>query len=300
MKKKWKEVVTLKFTGERFDDLSLDLLVLQELINYQNLIIKTAKELWFQRNPGRIRLPKNFEEALVLKFNCIEEGSSEIPLLAIIPDEQEITESNTLVEEPIKIITETAERINAKKPLPEELPKNIIPDIVALGKTMHKNECLYFSNSKGKFIRFSENERDRLSEYIEKRYEDFVTIKGSVKKADFSKNNYEFDLFTDDKLRITVLFDDDKDEIVTEALKKRETIELEVTGKAEFNPDGSIDRIIKVDDMKFIEDDEIQFDPNEKPIWETMLELSKEIPEDELKNFPKDASDNLDKYLYGN
>src|SRR6266849_2648583 len=36
-----------------------------------------------------------------------------------------------------------------------------------------------------------------------------------------------------------------------------------------------------------------------KPIWEEIVELMQDVPEEELANLPADASENLDHYLYG-
>ncbi len=36
-----------------------------------------------------------------------------------------------------------------------------------------------------------------------------------------------------------------------------------------------------------------------KPIWEVIIELGQQIPDEELATMPHDASINLDHYLYG-
>lgn len=41
------------------------------------------------------------------------------------------------------------------------------------------------------------------------------------------------------------------------------------------------------------------FDPNARPIWEVIDELSREIPEEEWAKIPSDASVNLEHYLHG-
>ena len=40
-------------------------------------------------------------------------------------------------------------------------------------------------------------------------------------------------------------------------------------------------------------------DPNERHFWESWIEASKRIPEEELAKIPPDFSRNLDHYLYG-
>ncbi|MGH8607560.1 MAG: hypothetical protein ACREX9_09105 [Gammaproteobacteria bacterium] len=58
----WKEVVRLRFTGDRFRDHALDLGALSELSQFQKIVAETAKALWRAANPGRERLPWHFEE----------------------------------------------------------------------------------------------------------------------------------------------------------------------------------------------------------------------------------------------
>jgi hypothetical protein len=41
------------------------------------------------------------------------------------------------------------------------------------------------------------------------------------------------------------------------------------------------------------------FDLSAKPIWEIFEQISNELPEEDLKKLPPDASEHLDSYLYG-
>ena len=48
---RWKEVVRLRFKGERFRDHALDLAALSELSQFQKIIAETSKALWRAANP---------------------------------------------------------------------------------------------------------------------------------------------------------------------------------------------------------------------------------------------------------
>jgi hypothetical protein len=56
------ELASLRFDGKRFGGHALDVECTQELIAYRSLILECAKELWRRKNPGRVRLPRRFEE----------------------------------------------------------------------------------------------------------------------------------------------------------------------------------------------------------------------------------------------
>ena len=74
------DLTTLRFDGPRFEDHSLEIDVLPELIAYKKLLIETAKELWRKKNPGRERLPRGFEDSIAIKFFQLGDGSTAIPL----------------------------------------------------------------------------------------------------------------------------------------------------------------------------------------------------------------------------
>ena len=77
---RWKEVVRLRFKGDRFRDHALDLSALSELTQFQKMVAETAKALWRAANPDRERLPSHFEDRTRLCLREIHEGSAVAPL----------------------------------------------------------------------------------------------------------------------------------------------------------------------------------------------------------------------------
>ena len=73
-------LASLRFDGKRFGGHALDVECTQELIAYRSLILECAKELWRRKNPGRVRLPKGFEDGFRVQFDRIDEGSAVVPL----------------------------------------------------------------------------------------------------------------------------------------------------------------------------------------------------------------------------
>ena len=74
------ELASLRFDGKRFEGHALDVECTQELIAYRSLILECAKELWRRKNPGRVRLPRGFEDGFRVQFDRIDEGSAVVPL----------------------------------------------------------------------------------------------------------------------------------------------------------------------------------------------------------------------------
>ena len=65
------ELASLRFDGKRFEDHALDVECTQELTAYRTLVLECAKELWRRKNPGRMRLPRGFEDGFRLEFDRV-------------------------------------------------------------------------------------------------------------------------------------------------------------------------------------------------------------------------------------
>ncbi len=44
---------------------------------------------------------------------------------------------------------------------------------------------------------------------------------------------------------------------------------------------------------------EIQAKPNEAPIWEVVMDIMKNVPDEVFERLPKDAASQVDHYIYG-
>ena len=71
---------TVKFTGDRFDGGNLPVELLDNIKSYQEILLVLAEEIWRERNPSRVRLPKNFKKSLSLSFSHVEDGSAKAVL----------------------------------------------------------------------------------------------------------------------------------------------------------------------------------------------------------------------------
>jgi hypothetical protein len=139
-----KKVATLRFDGPRFEDHGLDVDVLPEIIAYKELLQETAKEIWRRQNPDRVRLPKNFDADINLKFFNLEGGSTIVPLmreqrLGQLPFfDHELDEAATLLQQAIQAAGQG-------QSAPAQLPRTVIPLFEELGSTLHEDELLFVS-----------------------------------------------------------------------------------------------------------------------------------------------------------
>src|SRR6266496_3779100 len=186
MAKIQRQLVTHTFKGKRFEDHGLDLDVLPELYAYKELLVAAAKELWHRHNPDRQRLPKNFEDSLCLKFYDLKRGSVAVPIFreVEVANQAELFqfEQPDELDEAVLLVTEGVEAANSGQPLPEALPKNIIPLFENYGKTLRPDEFIELQpQNKQIKASYSAESRDRLLKFCAEGYTDVIDFVGEVR-----------------------------------------------------------------------------------------------------------------------
>jgi hypothetical protein len=296
----WKEVVRLHFKGERFRDHALDLSALSELRQFQKMVAETAKALWRKGNPDRERLPRNFEDRTRLCLRRIEEGSATAPLEVFIeePEQGELWEPEPVeVNDAISLAYRVFGAVHEDISLPEEFPKELLTEYAKWGQELENDEVLEFVPPGKNATRVTEYERKRLIDLAESPYEDEVDVLGQVLEADVRQK--KFQLWSDDRKSIHVFFTEDQENEVTTALKDHNVVHLRVIGRGEFSPQGELKRIVNVDTLLLVRDEQPIYDSNAPAIEKVLAELAKEVPNTEWNKLPQDLTNRLDYYLYG-
>lgn len=296
----WKEVVSLAFRGERFRDHALDLSAITEMAQFQKMVTETAKALWRQANPGRERLPRYFEERTRLCLRRIDEGSTLAPLEVRIeePEPLELFEAEpTELNEAIGLAGEVLRAAERDEPLPENLPKSLIPEYERLGEALAEDEALEVITPDEEPARVTQMSRSRLAAYVEGAHEGHADVTGKVLEADVRQERFQ--VWLDDKTWVTVSFSPGQEEQVIQALRDHRTLRLQVIGRGEFSPSGEPSRITHVEELRLLPIGEMPYDPAARPIEDVLAELAGEVPEEDWNRLPPDLTDNLDHYLYG-
>lgn len=294
----------LKFTGGRFEQNKgwLDFDVLPELQVYRKLLIETAKEEWKRLNPGRERLPKGFEENIRLGFNEIREGSCTVPVERIVEvkdDDLELYVRDE-VDEAARIIDATLMAVCKDTPFPERLPARVIPLFEDWGKTLASDEGIVLDGYNGDSPRFDAAIRERILNAKRDRYDDMVDLVGEVRAAELkAREGGSFNILMESGDLIPGVFTNEQEESITEALHEHRQVRLRVVGLGEFEASGQLRRIVRMDHLEERPASETPFDPDTPPIWETIAEIGKSIPEEEWDKVPTDLAVNLSRYLYG-
>lgn len=301
MDDKTRDLTTLRFVGPRFEDHGLDLDVLPELTAYKTLLVETAKSLWRTQHPDRERLPKGFEASLSIKFYGLTAGSTGVPLKRVIPEDRgNLSLLDDELDQAADLLESTIECADADRPLPAELPKNVIPLFDEFGRTLREKEAIGIrSVRRNAEVRFTQELRGRLSRIAEGDYEDSVDVVGEVRAADL--DGFSFALREDDGNKIRGFFAAEQETLFTEALRDHAVRRLRVIGVGEFSgASGRLKVIRKVTDLRPVSVDGLVYDSSVPPIWETIGKLASDVPAAEWKKLPQDGARNLDSHLYGN
>jgi hypothetical protein len=296
-----RQLVMHTFKGKRFEDHGLDLDVLPELYAYKELLVSAAKELWRRHHPDRQRLPKHFEDSLCLKFYQLTEGSVAVPIFR----EMEVASQTEMFEfqqpdeldEAVLLVTEGVEAANSGRPLPDALPKNIIPLFENYGKTLREDESIELQPQNNPLkASYTTKSRERLLKFCAEGYADTIDFVGEVRAVDLSG---KFELRLPDGAKIPARFSPEQEGVITEALCDHNSRRLRVKGKADFYPDSRVKAITTISELTIQSGTELPFDPNARPVWEIIEEIGASVPPEDWAKVPPDAARNLDHYLYG-
>lgn len=292
-------LASLRFDGERFTDHSLDVDCVGELTSYKRLVLECAKELWRRAHPDYERLPKGFEERLVLRFSEVTEGSAVVPLRRVVAQEQPPLDFDDEFDHAAALIDEAITAADGDDLLPAELPRNVIPLFKDFGRTLRETETLFVqSRHRTSAAPYTARARKRLAEWTEATYEDLVDTVGEVNMANVRGGAFEL-VVHPDQPPVKGRFSESQEAEVLAALQSHTTTRLRVKGLGEFaQAERQLRRLLRVDLVAAGAAAEPAFVEGAKPIWETLAELGASVPKEVWDAVPADLGKRLDHYLY--
>jgi hypothetical protein len=269
---------------------------------FKTLLVETAKELWRRNNPGRERLPKNYEDGLRIKVFELKPGSVAVPL------ERELTTDPGLyppagdeLDEAAILVPATIAAVADDAPLPERFPRRLLHLFDDYGKTLGADDSILLrpaAADRQAPARYNLAVRERLSAYADGHYEDQIDLTGEVRAADLDGHN--FTLRLPDDTKVQGKFSSEQEAVIVGALQEHETTRARVRGRGLFaQADGRLKRILSIVDVAVLPAGEPEYDSTTRPIWEALREIGDSLPPEVLADVPRDLSINIDHYLYG-
>jgi hypothetical protein len=273
----------------------------QELVAYRTLVLECAKELWRRKNPGRVRLPKGFEDGFRLQFDRIGGGSAVIPLRRVrdvAQGELDLGDDFDVAAELIDLAISAADRDDL---LPEQLPANVIPLFGDFGRSLRPDEVLFTrARNCNREAPYTAKARARLAEWIGPTYEDTVDLVGEVRMANLGPGAFRLQI-AETGVQVEGRFDSSQEALVLEALKNHRSVRLRVKGTAEFaTRERQIKRLTRIELVVLAPSDTVSFDESAAPIWEQLASIGKEAPPGTWESVPNDLSMRIDEIVYGN
>ena len=298
MSEQRQEIARLCFKGARYDGSALDAVALEELVQFQKIVTEMAKAVWKQRHPDRERLPKDFEESTQFVFRTIEDGSTVVPLemprnsnqLALWDDPNEINEA-------IDLAYGAFTAANQDTPLPEGIPKEVLPSLAAFGKRLPSDAEIRFAPPGRDMTPVSPEACQRLNAMAGVSYVDELEVTGRVLEADVRQSRFQ--IWMDDGTNARVRFTEEQESEVTTALKEHASVQLLVKGLAEFGSNGVLQQIQSAEYLKVIPDDDPGLDTSAPRIEDVISDIFGSVTDPEWDQVPSDLSHRHDFYLYG-
>ena len=296
MSGQWTRVVRLRFVGGRYGDRALDAAALREILHFQKVVALTAEYLWRRRNPDRKRLPRNFESRTALRLRALESGSTVVSLDSPAGGSHRLEnierEFSDAPARAVDTVHGAFQAIAEGGVLPDECPRPLLPHYARLGARLSDGEELEIAPLGKPAARVTRRAREALRSLIATSRRKEASISGRMMSTDVRRKRFRICL--DDERRIPVAFAPGHASVVAEALGKSDSVRLRVRGDGQFAPDGSLRKILRVDELDILS--EAASAPD---IMEKMDRIFAKVPEDAWEKVPNDLSERHDHYIYG-
>lgn len=295
------ELASLRFDGKRFEHHALDVECTLELIAYRALVLECAKELWRRKNPGRVRLPKRFENGFRLQFDRVEPGSVGIPLRRVRDVPQgELDLGDDDFDLAAELIDQAISAADRDDLLPEQFPGNVIPLFRDFGRSLLPDEILFTqARTSDCEAPYTAKARVRLADWVSPTYEDVVVVVGEVRMVNLGPGAFKLQI-VETGVQVDGRFNAGQEGMVLDALKNHRSVRLRVTGTAEFaTGDRQIKRLLQIDEVTLAPNETTGFDESAVPIWEQLATIGKLAPAGTWDSVPNDLSMRIDDVVYG-
>jgi hypothetical protein len=244
------DIYTPRYVGQRFEDHSLPVELLEDVTGLRDLTIALAKHLYLSEKDGRKRVPRGFTEGVDFVLSDINQGST-IPIISIlfnslVPNQDSFIKYFEEAKEKIISVVEKADKNEAF-----ELPGNIASYFNRIGSKLKSDEAIEFTPHELNKSRLTRESRKKiiLSSSTLSDYSSEIMLRGKVIEMDKSKNTFLFELINGQKItgEFTINSKDDLQEAFNR-FEENQRILIEGTGI--FN---RTDKILKIRDIENIQ-----------------------------------------------
>ena len=248
-----------KLSGQRFEDHTIPVEILDDFANYEELLLKLAKWIYYEEN-DRQRVPKGFGKGVSLKLENIEHGSA-IPKMMIVASTFLVQNQDTLhyFEEAREKIVKAVDAANRGVELTGYLPSNLFYFFDKIGKRLLEDESIDFKPGSLYNAKLTTTSRLLLalaSPQLQT-VEGVGRAKGLVSALD--KKQKTFTVLEKDDSKVIVKLEDEFSEIIFDAFERYENqSKVLVKGIGRFNRQAKLQNIDSIRTVTILHDLDVE------------------------------------------
>lgn len=243
---------TLIFRGKRFDGAAMPLEALPELAAYRDLVLAVAKQMFFEANRSRVRLPKGFGESFRLTLSRIEPGSA-IPIVereldpALLIAGDVFDQARAAVEQAIGALRDG-------QSAPSWLTPEVVGRFASFGRTLRDEESVVVAAAGTRDgALYDRHTRRAILLRSHGTYEEDVELVGVVRETDADQDSFEIRVGPDARVpvRSSRLFFGE----VVRSLQRDTPVR--VCGTGVFDAEGQLLRVAQASDVSPAEEGDV-------------------------------------------
>lgn len=241
------ELFKPKFTGQRFDDHTLPLELLDDIASYEGLLFQVAKDIFYKENHAR-RVPNGFGNGIYLKLSKIEDGSA-IPTILLAASTWFAGNIDTkhYFEKAQNQIVETIAASESDQDISNMLSPDALSYFNRIGKNLREDEVIDFAPSTAKGARLTQVSRRKivLASPTATTVESDIHLRGNISALD--KDPLQFTFQGLDKTKIIVPVSKEHFKHVQEAFNNFEHDKrVLITGIGVYNKQNKLESIQEI------------------------------------------------------
>lgn len=239
--------ITPVYSGPRFDDQALPVEVLPDLAAYREIVLEVAKSLYFQRNPGRKRLPNGFEKNFKLRLKRIDAGSSKAVMERVLPTEPQLDYADEFVGAR-DLVSEAIAAAAALQAPPAGFPPHVFPLFQKFGRDLREGESIQLQDpATGTGPIYTLATRRRIVQVHEILCQEEVSKVGRIAHFDAIRQRFLFQ--PDDGSEVWAPVEADHKSLVLWGVSLYPDVTVSLEGTGEIDRDAHLVQIVEVKEL---------------------------------------------------
>lgn len=244
-----------EFIGKRFEDHSLPFELFTDLATYQSLLLQVARDIFYEQNPDRKRVPNGFGNGVYLKLEKMEEGSTILKVgLAALSFIAGDLDTKPLFEQAQFRIEQAIDSASKEQPGQINLSPDALDHFNKIGRNLLDDEAVTLNPNSIYGGRLNQDTRRTLvlSSPKVSTFESRIVLRGRV--SGINKNPYSFTIETKQNTKLTFLVSQTEYNTAEKAfLNYEEGLLVKIEGVGIYNKTNALKSVKEVNRIVFLD-----------------------------------------------